>query len=93
MKWLFLSLCIMLTACTSEYNIKRDRVFVSIELVDSINNNPNTYGYSVCNNGVCTLYIRKDKYPLCITHEIRHAFEDNFHEGRESFEDCTTGEE
>lgn len=34
----------------------------------------------------CTVILRK--YPHCLLHEVRHCMEGNWHEGRESTEDC-----
>lgn len=34
----------------------------------------------------CTVILRK--YPECLLHEVRHCTEGNWHEGRESTQDC-----
>lgn len=34
----------------------------------------------------CQVILRE--YPVCLLHEIRHCFEGNWHEGRESEENC-----
>lgn len=34
----------------------------------------------------CTIILRK--YPQCLMHEVRHCMEGNWHEGRESTQDC-----
>lgn len=34
----------------------------------------------------CHVILRQ--YPVCLLHEMRHCFEGNWHEGRESEEDC-----
>lgn len=34
----------------------------------------------------CHVILRQ--YPVCLLHELRHCFEGNWHEGRDSGEDC-----
>lgn len=65
----------------------RDQVFVSIELVDRFDN-PRQLGNADCTNGICYIKILKGRYPDCITHEVRHAFEGPWHGNNPSSEDC-----
>lgn len=37
-------------------------------------------------DGFCIIELAK--YPQCLLHEIRHCFEGNWHEGRETTKDC-----
>ncbi len=37
-------------------------------------------------DGFCVIELTK--YPRCLLHEIRHCFEGNWHEGRETTKDC-----
>ncbi len=49
------------------------------------------HGLAFCTNThpqFCTLEISKENYPDCLYHELRHAFEGNWHEGYESVWDC-----
>lgn len=48
--------------------------------------NPKTLAYVEITNNECKVYLRR--YPQCLTHEIRHCFEGNWHEGRKTDEDC-----
>ena len=85
--------CLIVSGCDeSPKEPNYDEVHVTIRLVDSIENNPSTYGISHCVNNRCLIEIRKDVYPLCVTHEVRHAFEGNWHEGIETTEGCDVGE-
>jgi hypothetical protein len=45
-----------------------------------------TLGLAVMRPGICEITLRK--YPICLLHEIRHCIEGNWHEGRDSDEDC-----
>lgn len=37
-------------------------------------------------DGKCIIYLRK--YPQCLSHELRHCFEGNWHEGRGTDSHC-----
>ncbi|MES2917031.1 MAG: hypothetical protein V4729_00275 [Pseudomonadota bacterium] len=64
----------------------RDEVFVHIRLVDDLPHGQ--FGLASCHEGVCSIRLRRETYPYCLLHELRHPFEGNFHEGRHSTEDC-----
>lgn len=70
--------------------IERTEALVHIRLVDSIDYKPGyiAHGLTRCANGVCVVEIRRDLYPQCVTHEIRHVFEGDWHAGRETTEGC-----
>lgn len=70
--------------------IERTEAVVLIKLVDQIDYNPGyeALGLSRCANGVCRVEIRRDLYPACLTHEIRHVIEGDWHPGRETTEGC-----
>lgn len=64
----------------------RDAVTFQVQIVDDL---PTT-GRAICtpDGAFCTLQIRRDQYPLCVTHEVRHAFEGRFHDSRPNGENC-----
>lgn len=64
----------------------RDEVFVRIRLVDDLPYGK--FGMASCFQGICQVQLRRETYPYCLLHELRHPFEGNFHEGRDSVEDC-----
>lgn len=70
--------------------IERTEALVHIRLVDHIDYKPgyDALGLTRCANGVCVVEIRRDTYPACVTHEIRHVFEGDWHPGRETTEGC-----
>lgn len=91
MKYLTLLLLVVLTTgCITTYTPTRDTIVAKITLVDDINGNPKQLGEATCNLGVCDIKIRRDSYPACITHEIRHGFEGLWHDDRPNTEDCFT---
>ena len=80
---------LLLAGCSSPVPV-RDEIVAHIRLVDQINYKPgyDALGLSRCANGVCVVEIRRDTYPACVIHEIRHVFEGDWHAGRETIEDC-----
>lgn len=81
--------CALVAGCSSTPIVaQRDEVFVHIRLVDTIDERPDALGLANCNNGVCYIQILRDRYPDCITHEVRHGFEANWHEHRETTDYC-----
>lgn len=90
MRYLGIALALLLSGCgffDATTKPKRDEVFVAIKLVDDLP--MRQYGEARCSvDGVCILEIKRDTYPMCITHEVRHAFEGNFHGNQPSDEDC-----
>ncbi|ANG63024.1 hypothetical protein A8C75_11440 [Marinobacterium aestuarii] len=81
--------CALVAGCSSTPIVaQRDEVFVHIRLVDAIDERPDALGLANCNNGVCYIQILRDRYPDCITHEVRHGFEANWHEHRETTDYC-----
>jgi hypothetical protein len=51
---------------------------------------PNVNGYATIENGLCTVFLRRSHYPYCITHEIRHCFENHWHDEKPNSVDCMT---
>lgn len=47
---------------------------------------PDNLGYVLIKGNQCAIYLRH--YPKCLVHEIRHCYEGNWHEGRDSTEYC-----
>ena len=68
----------------------RDDVLIHVHLVDHIDYQPGAeaFGLSRCANGVCVLQVLRERYPFCLLHELRHAFEGDWHPGRETLDDC-----
>lgn len=70
--------------------VERTEALVHIRLVDQIDYKPGyeAFGLTRCANGVCVVGLRRDRYPACVTQEIRHVFEGDWHPGRETTEGC-----
>jgi hypothetical protein len=90
---LVLAAAMVLPGCASESAppaIIRDDVLIHVRLVDQIEYKPGTeaFGLARCANDVCVLEILRDRYPFCLQHEIRHAFEGDWHPDRETLDDC-----
>lgn len=82
---------LLLAGCDqTPVNIERTEALVHIQLVDQIDYKPgwDALGVTRCANGVCVIQIRRDMYPRCLTHELRHVMEGDWHPGRETTEDC-----
>ena len=78
-----------LAGCTTlEHKPKADRVIAVIDLVDELP--PRVLGTAQTVNGLCKVKILKSNYPHCITHEIMHCFEGNWHEGYNTTRYCHT---
>lgn len=80
-----------LSACTTfNTGSKRDNFPETREMNISIHKlvggNPRIKAYAEITGNECKIYLRR--YPQCLTHEIRHCFEGNWHEGRQTDEDC-----
>lgn len=85
-----LCLALLLVGCDAAPVPQRDEAIVHIRLVDTIDYKPgyDALGLSRCANDVCVVEVRKDLYPQCVTHEIRHVFEGDWHPRRETTENC-----
>lgn len=82
-----LSLAAILTGCASTPVPIHDHVFFSMKLVDDLP--PKVHGRATCaSNNICDIEIRRESYPHCFKHEIRHGFEGNWHAGYETTWDC-----
>ena len=70
----------------------RDSAAFSVTIVDELPGKtyPGQAGVAACNpaGDNCALFILRSHYPICLTHEIRHAFEGPFHGSRPSDESC-----
>lgn len=68
----------------------RDTVFVAIHIVDELptGNTDDTLAIARQTNGVGEIFIRRDVYPLCITHEVMHLFSGDWHGDDKSSEFC-----
>ena len=85
-----LAAALVLAGCDASPVPQRTDALVHIRLVDAIDYKPGYHaiGQSKCANGVCVVEIRKDAYPACLAHELRHVFEGDWHPGRETTESC-----
>lgn len=91
MKFLYaLVLSTLLVGCASAptYTIQQTQFKLTvIETSDFLSgNNPAIKGEAEIRPGECVIRLRK--YPQCLLHEIRHCVEGNWHEGRNTTEDC-----
>ena len=88
-----LAFALLLPGCASQFTAPepiRDDVLIHVHLVDHIDYQPGAeaFGLARCANGVCVLQVLRERYPFCLLHELRHAFEGNWHPGRETLDDC-----
>lgn len=83
-----ISFAVGCAAAPKHYDLQRTEATVRVQVVERIPGRSNLYGLSSCREGICDVWIRRSVYPKCLIHELRHAFEDNFHAGRASTEDC-----
>lgn len=86
-----LTAALVLVGCDNAVPMpQRTDAIAHIRLVDQIDYKPgyDALGLSRCANGVCVVEIRRDLYPACLVHEIRHVFEGDWHPGRETTEGC-----
>ena len=63
-------------------------------LVDSFNGSVpfGTIAYSIYEPGHCVIVMKKDKYPQCLQHELRHCLEGDWHGKFKSMADCHVDE-
>lgn len=92
MKLFILILSILLSSCTQfiEHNTRVDfpaNTNMKIEIRKLKGGNLNTLAYTeVYPNNSCIIYLRN--YPQCLSHEVRHCYEGDWHKGRKTDEDC-----
>lgn len=84
---------VLLPGCASHQPppvVLRDDGLIHVHLVDHIVYKPGTeaFGLPRCANGVCVLHVLRERYPFCLLHALRHAFEGDWHPGRETLDDC-----
>lgn len=91
LKNLMLASTLVLSSCTSLQEHNKRYVFprtkemkISIHKLEG--GNYRTLAYAEIDGDTCKVYLRR--YPQCLTHEIRHCFEGNWHEGRNTDEEC-----
>lgn len=80
---------LLLAGCASPVPL-RDEIVAHIRLVDRIDYRPGytAHGLSTCANGICRIEVLRSEYPGCITHEVRHGFEGNWHPDIETTRGC-----
>lgn len=84
---LWVLILLSFVGCTIDtHKPNKDRVVAVIDLVDTLP--PRVMGNAQTINGVCKVDILKSNYPHCITHEIMHCFEGDWHKGKESNQYC-----
>ena len=76
-----------LVGCVAQPIIINDEVFFSSKIVDDLP--AHTFGRTTCySDTFCHIDIRRETYPKCIQHEVRHGHEGNWHKGYETTWDC-----
>lgn len=72
---------LVLTGCSYYPQPQIDEVNVTLRIVDGFPREPLKYGETECykEGNYCVLTIRRDVYPNCFVHEIRHAMEGLWH--------------
>lgn len=71
--------CLGLSACKS-YETKTDRVEATIIIKDEVEyGGLDVCGFAAWHEDRCIIVIKRDYYPSCIEHEIRHCFEGKYH--------------
>lgn len=92
MKALILILLVALPGCAAfdtertppMYSEVSARVILTDDLPANINAN------AVWDGSVCTIHIKRSQYPYCMTHELRHCFEHDWHDAIPNQTDCMT---
>lgn len=87
----FILFTLLLTGCTATYHkqvqqrVSYDTVmYISVHKLEK--GDPTIKAYAEITGNQCKIYLRS--YPQCLKHEIRHCFEGNWHQGRETDKDC-----
>ncbi len=77
-------LCMALFSCapTTKPEIKRHVFSVVVQEVSDLQ----VHGTQEWSGNRCVIKLRE--YPKCLQHEVRHCIEGNWHEGKETTEDC-----
>ena len=88
MKYLLLCLSLLSVGCATTHNIQTDNVDIKFTIVDELPNRALATALFDFHNNICLVKIRRDVYPYCIVHEIRHCVEGNWHEGVSTTYDC-----
>lgn len=81
----------LLAACNAEHpEPKRDMVVATVKIVDALPApvKQGELARAKFNQGLCTIWIRRDVYPACLTHELMHCFSDSWHDGYETTAHC-----
>ena len=74
-----LLLALFLVGC-GEYNIKQERVEATVILRDEVKfGGRDACGFAYWDSKKCIIVIKRDSYPRCLEHELRHCFEGKFH--------------
>lgn len=78
---LFILLLISLSVSScQEYNLNHDKVEATIVIRDEVKyGNLDVCGYAAWSGSKCIIVIKREYYPQCLTHEIRHCFEGKYH--------------
>ena len=81
--------CLLISACSASPTIRHDQVFIESKVVDQLPLEcpAGALACSVVTGPLCQIYIRRDIYPACIAHEVRHCHEGEWHQSPSS-EDC-----
>ncbi len=78
MKWLIPLL--LLTSCSTGYNIVEDSFHLTVTLVEQpILNGKKVRAYAKWNDHRCDIVLTESEYPMSLEHEVRHCIEHHWH--------------
>lgn len=87
--WAIVALCCLTGCATFDGPAPlRPSAMFTVTLVDDLPHGRTGQATCTPDGAFCNLQIRRDQYPLCVTHEVRHAFEGKFHDHRPNGENC-----
>jgi len=92
MKALIFAVIIALPGCAAFDTTRTPPLYSEVSarviLTDDMPANKN--GYADWNGSVCTIHLKRSQYPYCMTHELRHCFEHDWHGNTANQTDCMT---
>lgn len=90
--FIYLIVVILVSACYVSphgHALKQNDVRVSLvvnEKLPALSDGHPQLARTTVGDGFCVIELTQ--YPKCLLHEIRHCFEGNWHEGRETTQNC-----
>lgn len=93
-RFLIIFTALLFAGCSKNYNLIHDEVTFKVKIVDELPKeylekvHQNKTGHKIHALTACTdtefkecvIYIPKSSYPYCLTHEIRHVLEGDWHD-------------